>query len=100
VTRFLREQYVGPEIANKTERYEWGDSAFAFYAVLQRLAMILHHLDISVRGVLIWKTCAQALAPLNHPRQPQYKKPSSSHWRSLLSAEDGRKPIASGELAL
>lgn len=71
------------------ERYEWGDSAFAFYAVLQRLAMISHHLDISMLGV-IWKTCAQELAPPDHPDQSQCK-PSFNHSRALLSAEDGQK---------
>jgi beta-carotene ketolase (CrtO type) len=34
VLRFLGEEVVGPEIAGKMERYEWGDSAFVIYAAL------------------------------------------------------------------
>ena len=32
--RFLGEEVVGPEIAGKMERYEWGDPAFVIYAAL------------------------------------------------------------------
>jgi phytoene dehydrogenase-like protein len=32
--RFLGEEIVGPEIAGKMERYEWGDAAFVIYAAL------------------------------------------------------------------
>jgi len=32
--RFLGEEVVGPEIAGKMERYEWGDAAFVIYAAL------------------------------------------------------------------
>ena len=32
--RFLGEGVVGPEIAGKMERYEWGDAAFVIYAAL------------------------------------------------------------------
>ena len=31
---FLGEEVVGPEIAGKMERYEWGDPAFVIYAAL------------------------------------------------------------------
>jgi phytoene dehydrogenase-like protein len=34
VLRFLGEEVVGPEIAGKMGRYEWGDSAFVIYAAL------------------------------------------------------------------
>ncbi len=32
--RFLGEEVVGPEIAGRMERYEWGDAAFVIYAAL------------------------------------------------------------------
>ena len=34
VLRFLGEEVVGPQIAAKMERYEWGDPAFVIYAAL------------------------------------------------------------------
>jgi phytoene dehydrogenase-like protein len=34
VLRFLGEEVVGPTIAGKMERYEWGDPAFVIYAAL------------------------------------------------------------------